>query len=282
MDKNNLLADVAIRSGASVDMNRPAFKSAFSNAAGQRRTSSAEHYGGLQAGRLTRGYPPISLEVETDLLDYLSDNLALRAGGGGDRHSSIGPERLVAGLPHGPFAEAVLTTDPVTGSPCVAFKVRNEALQPRYVPHEAFLILRLLLCRGGGCSVNDSSKRLCEEPKRGYGYVALFGGDDKIGLMRLLLDTSLGEMAMQHGPDGERGDYHCHDPRFMVKEDFEVEEAKGRKRKVPFRGRREAVEAALKAYDRTKSRSKSPLARKAFEAALWQAFELYDVVNGQA
>lgn len=281
MDKNNLLADVAIRSGASVNMNRPAFKSAFSNAAGHRRTSSAEHYGGLQAGRLTRGYPPIPPEVETGLLDYLSDNLALGSGRNSDRHS-IGPERLVAGLPHGPFAEAELTTDPGTGSPCVAFKVRNEALQPRYVSHETFLFMRLLLCRGGGCAVNDNSKRYCEQPKRGYGYVTLFGGRDNIGLIRLELDTGRRELAKQHGPDGERGDYHCHDPRFMVKERFEVEEAKGRKSKVPFRGRQKAVETALKAFDRTKSRTKSPLTREAFEVALWQSFDLYDLVNGQA
>ena len=231
--------------------------------------------------RTSTGYAPISPEAETDLLAYLSDNLALGSERGIDRHS-IGPERLIAGLPHGPFTEAALTTDPFTGSPCVAFKVRNEALQRRYVPHEAFLILRLHLCRGGGCSVNDSSKRWCEEPKRGYGYVALFGGNDKIGLMRLLLDTGLGDMAMQHGPDGELGDYHSHDPRFMVKGGFEVDGVKGRKRKAPSRGRREAVAAALKAYERTKSRSKSPLTREAFEAALWQSFELYDVVNRQA
>lgn len=249
MNKIDLSSDVAAKNGASVDMNSPA----------------------------TRGYPPIPPEVEAGLLGYLSDNCGRCVDS-----QSIGPERLIAGLPHGPFTEAALTTDPFTGSPCVAFKVRNEALQRRYVPHEAFLILRLHLCRGGGCSVNDSSKRWCEEPKRGYGYVVLFGGNDKIGLMRLLLDTGLGDMAMQHGPDGELGDYHSHDPRFMVKGGFEVDGAKGRKRKVPSRGRREAVAAALKAFDRTKSRSKSPLTREAFEAALWQSFELYDVVNRQA
>lgn len=170
--------------------------------------------------------------------------------------------------PHGPLRTIVAGTEPETGRPYIAFNVQNEVYKPRFGPPLVFLVMDLLLAWGGGCSFNDNNK--------GFAYVRLFSGNEKQMLGRILLDTKPGEIAKQHTASGERTDYHNYDPAWFSKTTAEREASEGRLSKAPHRGRKYAIETALRHFRANYWRSGIKITEAKYLSILEDAFKLLD------
>jgi len=165
--------------------------------------------------------------------------------------------------PHGPFRSVSIGTDPANGKACVVFEVQNEIYKPRYAPPEAFLVLRLLLAFGGGCSINGTNS--------GLSYVRVFGGDRKQMLGRILLDTEPGAVTRQD----PRADYHNNDPAVFSKTPAE-EVAGGRPMRSPHKGRQDATETAMDYFYANVRKAGIKITEAEYRKVLEEAFWLLD------
>lgn len=209
-------------------------------------------------------YKPIAPHAWASRIAYLQQASA-------HHQDSRAPEPDIGLLtvgPHGPLRTIVTGTEPDTGKPYIAFTVQNEVYKPRFGPPLVFLVMDLLLAWGGGCSVNDNNT--------GFAYIRLFSGNEKQMLGRILLDTKPGEIAKQHTPTGERADHHNYDPAWFSKTTAEQESAEGKPSKAPHRGRKDAVETALRFFRANQWRAGIKITEAEYLAILHEAFALLD------
>jgi hypothetical protein len=170
---------------------------------------------------------------------------------------------------HGPF-RSIRVKDEVTGQGGIEFSLRNPDRKPRLMkPAAAFLLLRLHLAFGGGCSVNDTGT--------GLGYIKLYSDREGIILDRLVTDASRDEIALHKSEAGERTDYHNIDATFRSKVPS-APVAGGRKQRSPHRGRQEAIKTALRYYERNHRRSGIKLTKGEYELLLKEAYALLDAL----
>src|SRR5262249_42541463 len=143
---------------------------------------------------------------------------------------------LLTSEAHGPFRTIRVVDD--AGDAAIEFTVRNPNRKPRLVrPSAAFLALRLHLAFGGGCSVNDTGT--------GLGYIKVYSDREGIVFDRLVTNAGRGELVLHRNENGEQTDYHNINAAFRSKV-AASSISDGRPRGVPYRGRAEAIDAALR------------------------------------
>lgn len=214
-----------------------------------------------------RPYPPMSSAAWEARKTYLRQATARLSDPSAPEPDPV----LLTVEPHGPFRSIRIAQDPDTGAPCIAFTVQNKDRKERFCPPAAFLVLDLQLAFGGGLSVNDTGT--------GLGYLKVFGGDDKLTFLRLLLDTKAGEVAKQQTAEGLRPDYHSHNPALLSKTTASEVAREGRPLRAPLSGREDAIGTALGYCRRHGWRAGFKASAEEYEEMLRAAYGLLDALH---
>ena len=216
----------------------------------------------FELNELLRGYPPIRPETLGHLVTFLRQSQKALA----DPTAPKPDITLLTHEPHGPF-RTIRVAD-AGGESAIEFTVRNPDRKPRFVkPPEAFLVLRLQLAFGGGCSVNDTGT--------GLGYIKLYSDREGLIFDRLVGDAGLGEMVLHRNETGEQTDYHNIDAAFRTKV-VALRVVDCVRQRTPRRGRGDAINTALRYFRRNRQRSGTTLTEREYELLLTEAYALLD------
>ncbi|RWP23075.1 hypothetical protein [Mesorhizobium sp.] len=207
--------------------------------------------------RSVTNYEPTKPEALKALLEYYNQAaLHLR----NPSAPEADPALLLDGIPHGPISSARVISDSLTGSPAIAFtiKERNE----RTIDPEGFLMLRVLILFAMGLHIDKNQKGGAE--RRDYIEV---GHDGGITLLRLLADAQQGEMVKQQG---DHHDLRAATLTIVVGPPSAI------------RGRREALAEALNSYGQNALQwgLSTALSRKDYQALVRASFRLFDITHG--
>jgi hypothetical protein len=216
-----------------------------------------------------RGYSPATLQAFVQLLCWMVEKL-----GGGEPDPNI----LLQAEDSSPVGKRTLEYDE-HGNPYIAvsLKARNKEKYPsgyrapRKFDIEEYVLFRMLLLYGGGVKLNVVRK---DTPQERH-YLYIFSGDNHISLRRVFADT-LDGLIQPEGSD--RYDFRV----ATLTEGRSVDAVRAAGNKMIDaeniqRGREEAIQAALRFFDKNHDRARHlPIGREQFEWLLRAACRLVD------